>query len=205
MKLLAVLCLALVLSGCAGEKRAPARPAVTRPASANDPIAILETSLGTIQVELFEDDAPNTVANFVSLADAGYYDGTVFHRVIKGFMMQGGDPNSRESDQSSWGMGGPGYQIADEQNSRRHDGPGVLSMANSGPNTGGSQFFILFKPANHLDGRHTIFGQVVGGLDVVRKFEAIGSERGRSQKSFPKLIRVRIQNKRPHEYAPTKL
>lgn len=205
--LCAVLCVALV--GCAGEKKAPARASVRLPTRGDTPLATLETELGSITVELFEDEAPNTVANFVSLAEAGYYDGTRFHRVIRGFMMQGGDPNSRADDHAQWGMGGPGWHIADEfgQGRHRHDGAGVLSMANSGPNTGGSQFFITFGPASHLDGRHTIFGQVVRGLDVVHRFEAIGSDshKGRDQQSFPKLISVRVERKRPHAYAPEKL
>lgn len=204
--ILVLLCLTWVWSsGCAGEKKAPPRPAVRRPSSATNPIAVLETSLGTIKVELFEDDAPNTVANFVHLCDQAYYDGTKFHRVIKGFMLQGGDPNSRDQDQSTWGMGGPGWQIPEEPNSRRHDTAGILSMANSGPNTGGSQFFILFRPASHLDGRHTIFGQVVAGLDVVQKFEAIGSDRGRAQKAYPTLLNARVENKRDHPYTPRKV
>ena len=210
--LTAALAVALVgAAGCASRAKpvTVVHDVVTAPQSSDTPLGTFETSLGSITVELYEDEAPNTVANFVSLADAGYYDGTKFHRVIGGFMMQGGDPNTRESDQSQWGMGGPGWHIADETTSSRHhhDGPGVLSMANSGPNTGGSQFFILFAPASHLDGRHTIFGHVTQGMDVVRKFEAIGSNsrRGKAQKDFPKLLSVRVERKRPHAYAPEKL
>jgi cyclophilin family peptidyl-prolyl cis-trans isomerase len=207
--LLALAALSSALPGCMGRPTPRAIPAAAvRPTSADTPLATLETSLGSIVVELFEDDAPNTVANFVSLAERGYYDGTCFHRVIRGFMMQGGDPNSRQSDPSTWGMGGPGYHIKDEPGIGRHrHDPGILSMANSGPNTGGSQFFILFGPASHLDGRHTIFGHVIDGLDVVKKFEAIGSDsrRGATQKSFPKLVSVRISRQRAHPYEPEKL
>jgi cyclophilin family peptidyl-prolyl cis-trans isomerase len=112
-------------------------------------------------VELFAADAPLTVENFVNLARAGFYDGTTFHRVIPGFMAQGGDPTGS-------GSGGPGYQFRDELSSpRRHDGAGVLSMANAGPNTNGSQFFITFGPTPHLDGKHTVFGRVTDSMDVV--------------------------------------
>lgn len=122
--------------------------------------ATIRTSKGDIGVELFAADAPLTVENFVNLARSRFYDGTTFHRVIKGFMAQGGDPTGT-------GRGGPGYNFADEFSTRRHDAPGVLSMANAGPNTNGSQFFITFAPTPHLDGRHTVFGRVVEGLDVL--------------------------------------
>jgi cyclophilin family peptidyl-prolyl cis-trans isomerase len=124
--------------------------------------ARFKTARGEVIVDLFASKAPLTVENFVNLARAGFYDGTTFHRVIPGFMAQGGDPTGT-------GRGGPGYQFGDEFNSElRHSGPGVLSMANAGPNTNGSQFFITFAPTPHLDGRHTVFGQVTGGMDVVR-------------------------------------
>ena len=108
---------------------------------------------------MFDDDAPLTVENFVKLARSGYYDGTTFHRVLQGFMAQGGDPTAT-------GSGGPGYRFKDEFSDRGHDSPGVLSMANSGPGTNGSQFFITFVPTPHLNGGHTVFGKVVEGLDV---------------------------------------
>ncbi len=124
--------------------------------------AVFTLARGKFQVELFAADAPATVDNFVRLARDGFYDGVTFHRVIPGFMVQGGDPTGT-------GTGGPGYTIDDEFSSRRHDGPGVLSMANAGPNTGGSQFFITLAATPHLDGAHTVFGQVVDGMDVVKK------------------------------------
>jgi cyclophilin family peptidyl-prolyl cis-trans isomerase len=125
--------------------------------------ARFKTERGDIVVELYADRAPLTVENFVNLARAGFYDGTTFHRVIKGFMAQGGDPTGT-------GTGGPGYQFGDEFHpSLRHDRAGILSMANSGPNTNGSQFFITLGPTPHLDRRHSVFGAVVEGLDVVRK------------------------------------
>jgi cyclophilin family peptidyl-prolyl cis-trans isomerase len=112
-------------------------------------------------VELYADQVPNTVNNFVFLAREGFYDGTMFHRVIDGFMAQAGDPTGT-------GMGGPGYQFADEfVASLRHDGPGVLSMANAGANTNGSQFFLTFDATPWLDGAHTVFGKVIEGLDVL--------------------------------------
>lgn len=123
--------------------------------------ATIKTTKGDIDVEFFSDDAPVTVSNFVNLAERGYYDGVVFHRVIPDFMVQTGDPNGT-------GTGGPGYEFGDECTpSRRHDSPGVLSMANRGPATNGSQFFITHLPTPHLDGKHTVFGKVTSGQDVV--------------------------------------
>ena len=123
--------------------------------------ATISTDRGDIVVELFADRAPNTVNNFVFLAREGYYDGVTFHRVIRGFMAQGGDPTGS-------GSGGPGYRFADEfHREPRHDAPGVLSMANAGPDTSGSQFFITHVATPHLDDRHSVFGRVAHGMDVV--------------------------------------
>ena len=131
----------------------------------SNPIVTIETNLGTIEAELFQDGAPKTVGNFVELVKKGYYDGVVFHRVIEGFMVHGGDPDGT-------GRGGPGYTIPDEfGEGLAHTEPGVFSMANAGPNTGGSQFFITLAATPWLDGKHAIFGKVSNGLDVV---EAIG-------------------------------
>lgn len=124
--------------------------------------ARFRTQRGEFSVELFADDAPLTVENFVNLARAGFYDGTTFHRVIPGFMVQAGDPTGT-------GRGGPGYQFADEFSPRRrHDAGGVLSMANAGAGTNGSQFFITLDPTPHLDDRHSVFGRVTEGMEVVR-------------------------------------
>lgn len=124
-------------------------------------IAKFKTNRGDFSIELFEDKAPNTTANFIKLAQEKFYDGLIFHRVIDGFMIQGGCPNKN-------GTGGPGYTIDDEFHPElRHDGPGVLSMANAGPNTGGSQFFITLDQTPWLDGHHAVFGKVVDGMDVV--------------------------------------
>jgi cyclophilin family peptidyl-prolyl cis-trans isomerase len=121
----------------------------------------MHTDKGDIVLELFADKTPKTVNNFVFLAREGFYDGIIFHRVIANFMAQGGDPTGR-------GSGGPGYKFADEFHpSLRHDKPGILSMANAGPNTNGSQFFITHVPTPHLDNRHSVFGQVIGGMDVL--------------------------------------
>jgi cyclophilin family peptidyl-prolyl cis-trans isomerase len=115
---------------------------------------------GEFVVELFADKAPVTVNNFVFLAQQGYYNGTTFHRVLEGFMAQGGDPTGT-------GTGGPGYQFEDEFSDLTFDKPGLLAMANAGPNTNGSQFFITYAPTPHLNGLHTIFGEVIEGMDVV--------------------------------------
>jgi len=125
--------------------------------------AIIETHEGQITVNLLFKDAPNTVANFIDLANKGFYNGLSFHRIIQRFVAQGGDPNGN-------GSGGPGYTIDDETNNLKHVA-GSLSMANSGPNTGGSQFFIVHWPQQHLDGKHTVFGMVESGLDVVYRLE----------------------------------
>jgi cyclophilin family peptidyl-prolyl cis-trans isomerase len=123
--------------------------------------AILHTDKGDITLKLFADKTPVTVNNFVFLARQGFYDGTIFHRVIKDFMAQGGDPTGS-------GRGGPGYRFADEFHPQlRHDKPGILSMANAGPGTNGSQFFITHVPTPWLDNKHSIFGQVTAGMDVL--------------------------------------
>jgi cyclophilin family peptidyl-prolyl cis-trans isomerase len=124
--------------------------------------ATFKTARGDIVVELYADRAPLTVENFVNLARAGFYDGTTFHRVIPGFMAQGGDPTGT-------GRGGPGYQFRDEFHpSLRHDQAGTLSMANAGPGTNGSQFFLTYGPTPHLDDRHSVFGRITAGMDVLR-------------------------------------
>lgn len=134
--------------------------------------AIIKTNLGDITVEFYADKSPVTVNNFMNLTQANFYDGTIFHRVIKDFMIQAGDPNSKSKDWSTHGFGGPGYAFADEINDNKLVA-GSLAMANSGANTNGSQFFIVTATATPwLDGAHTNFGKVVSGMDVVRKIEA---------------------------------
>ena len=129
--------------------------------------AVMETARGTIELELFADETPNTVANFEKLANAGFYDGTKFHRVIPSFMVQGGDPLSK-TGKGRVGTGGPGYTIKCETDRNVHKHvAGTLSMAHAGRDTGGSQFFICHSPQGHLDGVHTVFGQVTKGMDAV--------------------------------------
>ena len=128
------------------------------------------TTLGDFTAELFEDKAPKTAQNFIDLAEKGFYDGVIFHRVIDDFMIQGGDPTGT-------GMGGPGYQIDDEFGpGLKHDGEGILSMANAGPNTGGSQFFITLRACPWLDGKHAVFGKVTKGMNVVYKIGKVKTD-----------------------------
>jgi peptidyl-prolyl cis-trans isomerase B (cyclophilin B) len=151
-----------------------------------DYTAVMETSCGTIELELFADRTPVTVNNFVFLAREGFYDGLTFHRVIPEFMIQGGDPNGD-------GSGGPGYQFRDEiVNRLEFTEPGLLAMANSGEDTNGSQFFITTSEPRHLDGRHTIFGRVAKGMDAVRQIEAVGSPEG-APSELVYIERVRIK------------
>lgn len=161
------------------------------------PQAIILTEKGPIQLELFEDHAPNTVANFITLAEDGFYDGTRFHRVLPKFMAQGGDPNSREDATGQAGVGGPGYSIKDEHTDpdARNHFAGSLSMAKTpSPNSGGSQFFLTHLPTTHLDGRHTVFGRITGGLDIARKIELNDD-----------IISISIIAKRDHDYIPEKI
>ncbi len=133
--------------------------------------AIIKTNQGNIKIKFFAEDSPVTVNNFLKLSEEGFYDQTKFHRVIKDFMIQGGDPNSKDDDWSNDGQGGPGYKFEDEFNSHKLV-KGSLAMANSGPNTNGSQFFIVTTDsAPHLDGKHTNFGKVTEGIEIVEKIE----------------------------------
>ncbi len=137
--------------------------------------AVIKTNHGDIKVKFYSNDAPLSVNNFLYLAKEGFYSGIKFHRVIKDFMIQGGDPLSKGADTSVWGTGGPGYQFKDEINSHKLVA-GSLAMANAGPGTNGSQFFIVTAPETPwLDGHHTNFGEVVSGMDVVKKIEAVAT------------------------------
>ena len=148
----------------------------------------IQTERGNITIEMFEDEAPNTVANMISLIEKGYYDGLNFHRVIPDFMIQGGCPYGT-------GTGGPGYDFDDEcAPNRRHDSAGVLSMANAGPGTNGSQFFITHGPTPHLDGKHTVFGKVTEGQEVVDEI-----------KQGDVMQTVVVLQKRDHVYEVEKL
>lgn len=165
-----ILLMTLAVISC-GEK-APEQPPEVKPKTYSSPpsmtidtgkqyTAIIETEKGNMVAELFAKDVPVTVNNFVFLAREGFYDGSTFHRVIPGFMAQGGDPTGT-------GMGGAGYKFDDEFTGHKHDA-GVLSMANSGPNTNSAQFFITFAPQHGLDGKHTVFGRLIEGMDVLEK------------------------------------
>ncbi len=152
-----------------------------------NPTANIETNHGTIRVELFEQRAPATVKNFTDLAEKGFYDGVIFHRIISDFMIQGGDPDGT-------GTGGPGYTIDDGFHPElRHDEAGVLSMANAGPNTGGSQFFITLAPTPWLDNRHAVFGKVVDGMDVVKKIGGVTTGRGDRPAEEVRMDKVTIE------------
>lgn len=142
--------------------------------------ATLHTNKGDITIEFLGTDAPNTVANFAKLAKAGFYDGTKFHRVIAGFMIQGGDPLSKDDSMAArWGTGGPGYQFADEIHANNQNVAGTISMANAGPNTNGSQFFIISGPDGcRLPPQYSLFGQVVKGLEVVETMQSVPTGSG---------------------------
>ncbi|MEN6450324.1 MAG: peptidylprolyl isomerase [Thermoguttaceae bacterium] len=168
----------------------------------NLPRVLLKTSKGNIELELFEDQAPNTVANFISLVESGYYKDVKFHRVLPGFMIQGGDPQGT-------GQGGPGYTIADEchrADFRRHF-RGVLSMAKTAqPDSGGSQFFLTFVPTVHLDGQHTVFGRVVSGMEVLAKIQRFDPEKdANSGIRQDSILEAKVLRKRPHQYKPEKM
>jgi len=201
-----VAALALMLAGC-GQAEKPysgeALPYKPEPPKAKEPnpVVVLNTSLGDIELELYEDDAPNTVANFVQLIEKGFYDRLTFHRVIKDFMIQGGDPKGT-------GMGGPGYKFPDEVRDRdKAEHPNTLTkyslaMANSGPNTNGSQFFIMSGtsgPHPDLDLKHTMFGKVTKGTDVVDKIAAV-EVTGDRPKDPPKINTAKVISKRSHPY-----
>ena len=165
LKVLLVLMTVVSIAGCSSKTTTEKATKKTKTLSGNYQVEIKVKDYGTIYAEIDADTAPITVTNFVKLSKEKFYDGLTFHRIIDGFMIQGGDPNGN-------GTGGPGYTIKDEfHKDLRHDGPGVLSMANAGPNTGGSQFFITLDKTPWLDGHHAVFGKVIKGMDVV---EAIG-------------------------------
>ena len=165
----------------------------------NLPRVLLRTSKGDIEIELFENEAPNTVANFISLVEKGFYNGLSFHRVLPNFMAQGGDPKGD-------GTGGPGYHIACEcyRPDYRHHFRGTLSMAHAGRDTGGSQFFLTFVPTGHLDGRHTAFGRVVKGMDVLAKLQRRDPEAPRPPEP-DKIIEAKVLRKQAHPYEPKKV
>lgn len=165
--LLGLMSFLLISTGCSANSATAGKEI----SGAGKTVAVFETSMGDFTVELETKKAPKTSQNFIDLAKKGFYDGIIFHRVIDGFMIQGGDPEGT-------GRGGPGYTIPDEfAPSLKHDKAGILSMANAGPNTGGSQFFITLVPTPHLDGRHAVFGKVIKGMDVVKAIGKVATDR----------------------------
>ncbi|MFA7651269.1 MAG: peptidylprolyl isomerase [Synergistaceae bacterium] len=170
LKIIAILTFLIAVSAFLKAFSANPASAAEAEAAAKRQTAVFETSMGTFKIELYNDLAPNTVKNFTDLIKKKYYDGIIFHRVIDEFMIQGGCPQGT-------GMGGPGYSIKDEfGKGLKHDKPGKLSMANSGPNSGGSQFFITLAPCPWLDGKHAIFGHVSEGMDVVEKIGKVPTD-----------------------------
>ncbi|EGG41665.1 peptidylprolyl isomerase [Candidatus Nitrosarchaeum limnium SFB1] len=155
--------------------------------------AIIETNLGTIVFKLLPDLAPETVRNFEKLAKDGFYNGTLFHRVIPGFMIQGGDPNTKTANKSTWGMGGPGHTIKAEFSSRSHH-RGIVSMARAqDPNSAGSQFFIVTTDSTFLDRQYTVFGEVTEGMDVADKIVNLPRDRNDCPLDEAKMIQVKVE------------
>ena len=176
------------------------RQRATEAAADDLPRVKMVTSKGEVLIELFENEAPQTVGNFVSLVESGYYDGLIFHRVLNGFMAQGGCPDGT-------GKGGPGYNIfceCDRPEARQHF-RGSLSMAHAGRDTGGSQFFLTFVPTSHLNEKHTVFGRVVEGFEMLAKLNRIDPESFSPQPPPDRIISATVVRKRDHEYAPTKV
>lgn len=154
---------------------------------------IIDTNFGTITFRLLPDIAPETVRNFQKLANSGFYNGTLFHRVIPGFMIQGGDPNTKKSDKSQWGMGGPGYTVKAEFNSRSHR-RGIVSMARAmDPDSAGSQFFIVTTDSTFLDGQYTVFGEVTDGMEVADKIVNLQRDNNDCPLQEAKMISVKIE------------
>lgn len=169
---------------------APAAPTAKMPERV---AAVLKTNLGDITLELFPKDAPKTVENFAKLAQTGFYNGVKFHRVIKGFMLQTGDPKSKDNNWSDDGTGGPGYTFTDEINSHKLM-RGALAMANAGPDTNGSQFFIVTATATPwLDGHHTVFGRVIDGMDVVDKIENAPVDHGQGDHPTQDIVITAVE------------
>ncbi len=216
-KLISALLFALILAGCGSAQKtyyygdgngastpekpaAPETTSMTVPDQINQELAkqysgaSLVTNYGTIEIEFYP-ESPVTVSNFLTLAEKGFYDGTLFHRVIKDFMIQGGDPNSKEADWTTHGMGGPGYKFGDEFNDHKLV-RGSLAMANAGPNTNGSQFFIVTADSTPwLDGVHTNFGRVTDGMDVVEKIEAVAVNENDHPVKDVKIEKIELKKK----------
>ncbi|MBI2643029.1 MAG: peptidylprolyl isomerase [Nitrosarchaeum sp.] len=155
--------------------------------------AIIETNLGTIVFKLLPDLAPETVRNFEKLAKDGFYNGTLFHRVIPGFMIQGGDPNTKSGNKNTWGTGGPGHTIKAEFSSRSHH-RGIVSMARAqDPNSAGSQFFIVTTDSTFLDRQYTVFGEVIEGMDIADKIVNLQRDRNDCPLEEAKMLHVKVE------------
>ena len=169
------------------------------------PVIKISTSKGDMIAELYEDRAPNTVANIITLAEKAYYKDMSFHRIIRGFMAQGGCPNTKPGASGRPGTGGPGYTFDNESSSSlRHDSRGILSMANAGRNTNGSQFFLCFGPQSFLDGGYTVFGKIIEGAHVIDKLEAAGSARDPLPPREKITFSISVLSKNNHAYKVTK-
>ncbi len=187
--LLVTLLLLFVLAACSSQVAEPTDNTTFEGENMTNTIATIQTNLGTMEFELFVEKAPITTKNFIDLAEKGFYDGIIFHRIIPDFMVQGGDPNGR-------GTGGPGYSIKDEFHpALKHNSSGVLSMANSGPNTGGSQFFITLIPTPWLDNKHAVFGKIISGEDILKKIGAV--QTGASDKPVNDVIMEKVTIQHP--------
>jgi peptidyl-prolyl cis-trans isomerase B (cyclophilin B) len=190
-----VLGLAFVAAPVRSEEKKEEKKDAVATASEAKEVAVFKTSEGEMVAEFWTDVAPNTVENFKKLAKAGFYDGTAFHRIIKGFMAQGGDPLTKDpSKESIWGTGDPGYKIKAEFSQKKHD-RGVLSMARSAdPNSAGSQFFICFGPRTSLDGQYTVFGKIIKGDDVLDKLANVPVTRSASGENSKPVNRVALES-----------
>jgi len=197
MKQLSVMLCLIFFAGCAAKNPAPLgtthtpvpTPVIEERKAPDVTNVLIETTLGNIEVELYPQEAPKTVDNFVTLAKKGFYDGIIFHRVIPDFMIQTGDPTGT-------GRGGPGYQFADEFSPKLpHNKPGTLSMANAGPNTNGSQFFITVAATPWLDNRHSVFGQVTKGMDIVNAIVSVPRDGQDKPKTPVKMTKVTVLEK----------
>ena len=192
MKLILTCTLALIAGIAPGEEPSQS-PSMT--ASNNNEVAVIKTSEGEMVAEFWSDVAPKTVDNFKKLAREGFYDGTAFHRIVKGFMIQGGDPNTKDlAKESSYGTGGPGYKIKAEFNEKLHE-KGVLSMARSGdPDSAGSQFFVMLGRSPHLDRQYTAFGKLIKGMDVLEKIGDTPVTRGPGGENSKPTKRVTVES-----------
>lgn len=173
IKILPFLLFALILTGCSNDNL-PEKKVEIEPPIKKTMQATIKTNKGDIKLELFVDDAPKTVANFTKLSEEGFYNKTKFHRVIRHFMIQGGDPLTKDdSKKELWGTGGPEYVFEDEIHGNNHNEAGTIAMANRGPDTNGSQFFINTVANDYLDSKHTVFGKVIEGMDIVLIIEEV--------------------------------